>query len=76
MVIWCKTEEEAIETAKSEAARVGEDTHYEQVGEYWVVYRSRDRKVLKSINYFSPNLEQFLNEETTAEDFDNAPFGD
>ena len=55
----CKTEEEAIETAKSEA-RVGEDTHYEQVGEYWVVYRSRDRKVLKSINYFRPDLTQFF----------------
>ena len=56
----CKTEEEAIETAKSEAIRVGEDTHYEQVGEYWVVYRSRDRKVLKSINYFRPDLTQFF----------------
>ena len=59
----CKTEEEAIETAKSEAVRVGEDTHYEQVGEYWVVYRSRDRKVLKSINYFRPNLKQFFTDE-------------
>ncbi len=59
----CKTEEEAIETAKVEAKRVGEDTHYEQVGEYWVVYRSRDRKVLKSINYFRPNLKQFFTDE-------------
>ena len=59
----CKTEEEAIETAKSEAARVGEETHYEQVGEYWVVYRSRDRKVLKSINYFRPDLTQFFTDE-------------
>ena len=59
----CKTEEEAIETAKIEAERVGEDTHYEQVGEYWVVYRSRDRKVLKSINYFKPNLKQFFTDE-------------
>jgi predicted HAD superfamily Cof-like phosphohydrolase len=59
----CKTEEEAIQTAKSEAARVGDDTHYEQVGEYWVVYRSRDRKVLKSINYFRPNLKQFFTDE-------------
>ena len=56
----CKTEEEAIETAKSESARVGEETHYEQVGEYWVVYRTRDRKVLKSINYFRPDLTQFF----------------
>ena len=32
---------------------------------------------MKSINYFAPNLEQFLKEEpTTEEDFDNAPFGD
>ena len=59
----CKTEEEAIETAKSESVRVGEETHYEQVGEYWVVYRSRDRKVLKSINYFRPNLKQFFTDE-------------
>ena len=59
----CKTEEEAIETAKSEAARVGEDTHYEKVGEYWVVYRTRDRKVLKSINYFRPDLTQFFTDE-------------
>ena len=59
----CKTEEEAIETAKSEAARVGEDTHYEQVGEYWVVYRSRARIVLNSINYFKPNLNQFFTDE-------------
>ena len=59
----CKTEEEAIKTAKVEAERVGEETHYEQVGEYWVVYRSRDRKVLKSINYFRPNLKQFFTDE-------------
>ena len=59
----CKTEEEAIETSKSEAARIGEETHYEQVGEYWIVYRTRDRKVLKSINYFRPNLTQFFTDE-------------
>jgi len=59
----CKTEEEAIETAKSEAARIGEDTHYEKVGEYWIVYRTRDRKVLKSINYFRPDLTQFFTDE-------------
>tara|TARA_R110000822_G_scaffold1829_1_gene8522 strand:- start:172 stop:735 length:564 start_codon:yes stop_codon:yes gene_type:complete len=59
----CKTEEEAVETANSEAARIGEDTYYEQVGEYWVVYRTRDKKVLKSINYFAPNLKQFFTDE-------------
>ena len=63
----CKTEEEAIETAKVEAERVGEETHYEQVGEYWVVYRSRDRKVLKSINYFRPDLTKFFTNEELSE---------
>jgi len=56
----CKTEEEAIATCESEAKRIGEETHYEKVGEYYIVYRTRDRKVLKSINYFRPNLKKFL----------------
>lgn len=63
----CKTEEEAIETCKRESERIGEDTHYEKQGDYWVVYRTRDRKVLKSINYFRPNLKQFF----TQEELDN-----
>ena len=56
----CKTEQEAKETAKKEAERIGEQTHYEKVGEYWVVYRTRDKKVLKSINYFKPDLKKFF----------------
>ena len=56
----CKTEQEAKQTAESEAKRIGEETYYEQVGEYWVVYRKSDKKVLKSINYFRPNLKKFL----------------
>lgn len=56
----CKTEEEAIATCKSEAERIGEETHYEKVGDYYIVYRTRDRKVLKSINYFKPNLKKFF----------------
>ena len=59
----CKTEAEAIETCKRESERVGEDTHYEKQGDYWVVYRTRDRKVLKSISYFKPNLKQFFTQE-------------
>lgn len=59
----CKTEEEAIETCRVESERIGEPTHYEKHGEYYIVYRTRDRKVLKSINYFKPNLSQFFTEE-------------
>ena len=57
----CKTEEEAIETVKVRSEQQREPCLYEKVGEYWVVYRSRDRKVMKSINYFRPNLKQFFN---------------
>jgi len=68
----CKTEEEAIVTAESEAKRIGEDTHYEKVGDYYIVYRSRDRKVLKSINYFRPDLSQFFTgDELANTKFDN-----
>jgi hypothetical protein len=56
----CKTEEEAIETVKVRSIEQGEPCHYELVGDYYVVYRSRDRKVLKSISYFKPNLKKFF----------------
>ena len=56
----CKTEEEAIETVKVRSEQQGEPCHFEKVGDGYVVYRSRDNKVMKSINYFSPNLEQFF----------------
>lgn len=59
----CKNEKEAQFTAESEAERIGEATHYEEVGDYYIVYRTRDRKVLKSINYFRPNLNKFFTEE-------------
>jgi len=56
----CKTEEEAIETVKVRSEQQGEPCHYEKVGEYWIVYRSRDRKVMKNINYFKPDLSKFF----------------
>jgi predicted HAD superfamily Cof-like phosphohydrolase len=56
----CKTEEEAIETVKIRSIEQGADCHYEKIGDYWIVYRTRDRKVMKNINYFKPNLAQFL----------------
>ena len=57
----CKTEEEAVETVKVRSAEQNADCHYEKVGNYYIVYRSHDRKVMKNINYFKPNLKQFLN---------------
>jgi predicted HAD superfamily Cof-like phosphohydrolase len=77
----CSTQGEASATVVKRTEEQGEPCHSEKVGDRWVVYRTRDRKVMKSINYFKPNLKQFLKEEenttpTTQEDFDNAPFGD
>ena len=56
----CKTEDEAKATVVQRSSEQGEECHYEKVGDYFVVYRSRDRKVMKNINYFKPNLKQFF----------------
>ena len=57
----CVSEEEAQETVRVRSAEQEEPCHYEKVGEYFIVYRTRDRKVMKNINYFRPNLKQFFN---------------
>ena len=56
----CKDEAEAKATVKVREQEQGEPCHYEKVGDYWIVYRTRDRKIMKNINYFRPNLKQFL----------------
>jgi hypothetical protein len=57
----CTSEEEAQETIRVRSAEQKEPCHYSKVGNYYIVYRTRDRKVMKNINYFRPNLKQFLN---------------
>jgi hypothetical protein len=56
----CSTEEEARKTVEVRSVEQGESCYYEKKGDYYVVYRSRDRKVMKSINYFKPDLIQFF----------------
>jgi hypothetical protein len=56
----CTSEEEAQETVRVRSAEQKEPCHYEKVGEYYIVYRSSDRKVMKNINYFRPDLSKFL----------------
>ena len=59
----CKTEEEAIQTVSQRSKEQGEACHFEKVAEgRYIVYRSRDKKVMKSINYFRPNLKKFFND--------------
>ena len=63
----CLTEKEAMETVTLRAKEQAEPCHFEQVGTRFVVYRTRDRKVMKSINYFRPNLTKFF----TQKELDN-----
>ena len=56
----CISEEEAQETVRVRSSEQAEPCHYEKVGEYYIVYRTRDKKVMKNINYFRPDLKQFL----------------
>ena len=68
----CKTKKEAKETVAVRAEEQGEECHFEKVGDRYVVYRTRDRKVMKSINYFRPDLVQFFTvEELARTRFDN-----
>ena len=57
----CTTLEEAEETVKVRSEQQGEPCHYEEVGENYVVYRTSDKKVMKSVNYFRPDLSKFFN---------------
>ena len=63
----CESIEEAEETVRVRSEQQGEPCHYEQVGDRYVVYRTRDNKVMKSINYFAPDLNQFF----TQDELDN-----
>ena len=62
----CETEEEARETVAVRSKEKNHECHYEKVGDRWVVYRSSDNKVMKSINYFAPNLKKFFTKEELA----------
>ena len=59
----CATVEEADETVFKRALEKDHPCHWEKVGDRYVVYRSSDKKVMKSINYFAPNLKQFFTDE-------------
>ena len=56
----CTSEEDAQATVEARTKEQGEPCHYEKVGSYYIVYRTRDRKVMKNINYFRPDLSKFF----------------
>jgi predicted HAD superfamily Cof-like phosphohydrolase len=55
----CKTEEEARLTVIKRSTEQDRPCHYKKIGNNWIVYRD-DMKVMKSINYFKPNLKKFF----------------
>ena len=59
----CTTEEEAMETIAVRSKEQNEDCHWEKVDDMYIVYRTRDRKVMKSLNYFKPDLTKFFTDE-------------
>ena len=63
----CVDQVEAQLTVEKRSKEKGHKCHWEKVGNRYVVYRTRDRKVMKSVNYFKPDLKQFF----TKEDLDN-----
>ena len=53
--------EEYKDSVSKRCKEQGEACHFEKVEEgRYVVYRTRDRKVMKSESYFRPNLKQFF----------------
>jgi predicted HAD superfamily Cof-like phosphohydrolase len=58
----CATLQEAMDTIEEREKEHG-DCYFRKVGNRYVVYRKEDDKVMKSINYFAPNLKQFFTEE-------------
>ena len=56
----CSNEKEAQETCELRSKEQNEPCHYEEVEEHFIVYRTRDRKVMKNINYYKPDLKKFF----------------
>ena len=57
----CSSEEEAMETVRVRTKEQGEECYFEKVAEgRYIVYRKRDKKVMKSVKYFRPDLTKFF----------------
>ena len=57
----CDTMQEAIETLSHYKEKDGTEGHFKKIEDKWVVYRTVDNKVLKSINYSPANLKKIIN---------------
>lgn len=57
----CTSQQEAIETLSHYKQKDGTEGYYKEVDGKWLVYRTNDNKVLKSINYSPANLKDIIN---------------
>jgi predicted HAD superfamily Cof-like phosphohydrolase len=58
----CNSIQESIETLSHYKKKDGTEGYYKEVNGKWIVYRSGDNKVLKSINYSPANLNDIIND--------------
>jgi predicted HAD superfamily Cof-like phosphohydrolase len=66
----CISEKEALDTVSVRSKEQGEACHFEKIAPgRFIVYRSRDKKVMKSINYFRPDLHQYFTTEELAKNY-------
>jgi predicted HAD superfamily Cof-like phosphohydrolase len=66
----CISEKEALDTIRLRSKEQGEACHFEEIAPgRFIVYRSRDKKVMKSINYFRPDLTQFFTTDELARNY-------
>jgi len=56
----CDTQQEALMTLSHYKKKDGTEGYYKEINGKWLVYRSSDDKVLKSINYSPANLKDIL----------------
>lgn len=58
----CKSQKEALETLLYYKKKDGTEGYYKQVNGMYIVYRTNDDKVLKSVNYSPANLKHIIND--------------
>jgi len=69
----CKSKKEALDTVRVRSEEQNSPCHFEKLEERrYIVYRTADKKVMKSINYFKPNLKQFFEEKEIEKCLPNA----
>lgn len=56
----CHSQQEAIETMLHYKKKDGTESMYKEVDGMWIVYRTSDNKVLKSINYSPVELKKII----------------